>query len=125
VTFKDLKKRVSLETSTQLNKLFEKLRNKPFWIWNVKEHKQQDITTNGDCCFNHVIGLPTKESSEKPIFDYQQILHDTLVAQESNNLLKASIDGTVAAINAAAIATIVMTAILLFFITHRYHISLI
>ena len=128
MTFKDLKKRVSLETSTQLNKLFEKLRNKPFWIWNVKEHKQQDITTNGDCsCFNHVIGLPTKESSEKPIFDYQQILHNILVAQESNNLLKASIDGTVGGnyLTLVAIATIVMTAILLFFITHRYHISLI
>jgi hypothetical protein len=43
VTFKDLKKRVSLvEATTQESKILERLRNKPFWIWNVEEHKQED-----------------------------------------------------------------------------------
>jgi hypothetical protein len=72
VTFIDLKKRVRLEATTQQqqrqqhqSKLFERLHNKPFWIWNVEEHKQEDIKTNGDCCFNHIIGLPTKERMEK------------------------------------------------------------
>ncbi len=77
VTFKDLKKRVSVETTAQ-HRLFERLRNKSFWIWNVPEHRQEDIRTEGECCFNHIIGLPRKERSEKPIFDYQKILHDAL-----------------------------------------------
>jgi hypothetical protein len=28
----------------------------------------------GVCCFNHIIGLPTKEGMEKAIFDYEKIL---------------------------------------------------
>jgi hypothetical protein len=46
-------------------------------IWNIEEHKQEDIKTNGDCCFNHIIGLPTKEGMEKPMFDYEKILYDS------------------------------------------------
>jgi hypothetical protein len=40
LTFKDLKKRVSLELTQQESILFETLQNKPFWIWNIQEHKQ-------------------------------------------------------------------------------------
>jgi hypothetical protein len=57
VTFKDLKKRLTLEVTQQQIKLFERLKNKPFWIWDMEEHKQEDIKTNGDCCFNHIIDL--------------------------------------------------------------------
>jgi hypothetical protein len=61
LTFKDLKKRVSPDTtSQQQSKLFGRLKNKPFWIWNIEEHKQEDIKTKGDCCFNPIIGLPQK-----------------------------------------------------------------
>ncbi len=79
MTFKDLKKRVSssLET-THSHRLFDKLCNKPFWIWNIEQHEHEDIQTNGDCCFNHIIGLPTKERVERPIFDYQRIMCDAL-----------------------------------------------
>jgi hypothetical protein len=71
VTFKDLKKRVSLETTTQQqSKLAETLHNKPFWIWNVQEHKQEDVRTNGACCFNHINGLPSKDTVDKPLYDY-------------------------------------------------------
>jgi hypothetical protein len=75
LTFKDLKKRVTLETEQQQSGLFKRLHNKPFWIWNIEEHKQEDIKTSGDCCFNHVIGLPTKERIEKPLFDYEKLLY--------------------------------------------------
>jgi hypothetical protein len=70
MTFKDLKKRISLyKQETQANyKLFERLEDKPFWIWDQKEHKQEDNITNGDCCFNHIIGLPKKNGEEKPFF---------------------------------------------------------
>jgi hypothetical protein len=59
LTFKDLKKLVSLEAATQQqSKVFERLQDKPFWIWDKQQHKLEDIRTNGDCCFNHIIGLP-------------------------------------------------------------------
>ncbi|MFL6384351.1 MAG: hypothetical protein ACJ712_05170 [Nitrososphaeraceae archaeon] len=42
--FKDLKKRVNLETTAQnQSKLFERLEHKPFWIWDVQEYKREDI----------------------------------------------------------------------------------
>jgi hypothetical protein len=81
VTFKDLKKRVSLETTAQQqSRLTERLHNKQFWIWNVDEHKQEDIRTNGLCCFNHIIGLPQKDSVDKPLYDYEKIIFDFLVS---------------------------------------------
>ena len=89
MTFKDLKKRVNLEATTiqQQSKLAEILHNKPFWIWNIEDHKQEDIRTNGDCCFNHIIGLPTKEGEEKPLFDYEKILYDALLDNDDSNIL--------------------------------------
>ena len=87
VTFKDLKKRVTLE-SQQQTRLFESLRNKPFWYWNIEEHKKEDIKSEGNCCFNHIVGLPSKERIEKPIFDYQKILYDTLLFPDNYNSMK-------------------------------------
>ena len=66
MTFKDLKKRVTLQAAQQHIKSFERLRNKPFWIWDQKQHRQEDIKTNGYCCFNHIIGLPQKDGIDKP-----------------------------------------------------------
>ena len=74
MTFKDLKKRVALEISLHQSTLFEKLHNKPFWIWNIEEHKQEDIRSDGDCCFNHIIGLPQKDGTDTPLYDYEQII---------------------------------------------------
>ena len=93
MTFKDLKKRVSLELlpQQQYSNLFERLQNKPSWIWNIEEHKQEDIKTNGNCCFNHIIGLPTKERIEKPFFDYQKILYDALLSINNDNNNNVSI----------------------------------
>jgi hypothetical protein len=68
LTFKDLKKRVTLEAAQQQSRLFERLQNKPLWIWNTEEHKKEDIKTNGDCCFNHIIGLSQKDGIDKPLY---------------------------------------------------------
>jgi hypothetical protein len=84
VTFKDLRKRVCLEAAQQQYRLTEKLHNKPFWIWDVQEHKQEDIKTNGYCCFNHMIRLPQKDSVDKPLYDYERIIFDSLVTQSGN-----------------------------------------
>jgi hypothetical protein len=91
LTFKDLKKRVILETTLeQQSKTLERLRNKPFWIWNIEEHKIEDARTKGNCCFNHIIGLPTKGKIEKPVFDYEKILYDSLLDNNHSNILNHS-----------------------------------
>ena len=84
MTFKDLKKRVSLETTQQQPILFERLQDRPFWIWEQQQHKLEDIRTKGDCCFNHIIGLPTKEGKKKAIFDYEKILYDALLDNDNS-----------------------------------------
>jgi hypothetical protein len=33
---------------------------------------------------NHIIGLPSKDTVEKPLYDYEQIIFDSLVTQNSN-----------------------------------------
>ena len=61
VVFNGLQKLVQHSQQENTRKeLFQKLQNKPFWIRNIAEHKQEDIKTNGDCCFNHIIGLPQR-----------------------------------------------------------------
>ena len=80
MTFKDLKKRIingsSSNQQQQQAQSLDKLQNKPFWIWDIEDHKLEDIRTKGECCFNHIIGLPTKDGLEKPIFDYQELLYE-------------------------------------------------
>jgi hypothetical protein len=45
--FKDLERLVqqSEQEHNLSNQVFEKLRNKPFWIWDIEEHKQEAINT--------------------------------------------------------------------------------
>jgi len=64
--------------------IFDRLGNKRFWIWNTEEHRKEDIITGGDCCFNHIIGLPKKEGLEQPIFDYEKLIFEHL--QSHNHL---------------------------------------
>jgi hypothetical protein len=75
--------------------LYSRLKNKPFWIWSVQEHKAEDRRTGGDCCFQHIIGLPRRGNKQFPLFDYQKLIYDKL--QETNFLLirkAAGIGGT-------------------------------
>jgi terminase large subunit-like protein len=78
---------VTLKSAQEQCRLFERLRNKPFWIWDIAEHKQEDIVTNGDCCFNHIIGLPQRDGQDKPLYDYEKIIFDYLIANpfDTNN----------------------------------------
>jgi len=79
VTFRDLKKRVSITPEVeQQYKLFDRLEYRSFWIWDKTQHKADDIKNRGDCCFNHIIGLPRKDGIEKPIFDYEKKVFNTL-----------------------------------------------
>jgi hypothetical protein len=62
--------------------LYTRLQDKPFWIWDVDKHKAEDRRTKGDCCFNHIIGLPVKAGTQRPLYDYQQLIYNKL--QETN-----------------------------------------
>jgi hypothetical protein len=79
MTFKDLRKIITVSSIQQQNQttIFSS-RDKQFWIWNTEEHKVVDTITNGDCCFNHIIGLPKKNAQNKPFFDYEKMLFDIL-----------------------------------------------
>jgi hypothetical protein len=46
---------------------FEVSRDKPFWIENIEDHRREDIRTKGNCCFNHILGLPRKNGVDKPL----------------------------------------------------------
>jgi hypothetical protein len=60
------------------------LSNKPFWIWDQQHHKQEDVRNNGYCCFNHTVSLPQKDGIDKPLYDYQKIIFDSLTTKDSN-----------------------------------------
>jgi hypothetical protein len=86
--FKDLHKLVSQQQQENTRKeLFQRLQGKPFWIWDKQQHKLEDIKTDGDCCFNHIIGLPQKDGDDKPLYDYEQIIFDSLVTSNDNKHL--------------------------------------
>jgi hypothetical protein len=63
IVFKDLQKLVQhLQQENTCKELFERLQGNHFWIWNIQEHKQEDVRTNRGCCFNHIIiGLSHKD----------------------------------------------------------------
>jgi hypothetical protein len=68
------------QRSQSSSNLLDILKDKPFWIWEDKaEHIKQFKLTNGSCCFNHIVGLPTKGGREHPLFDYQKLIFDTLM----------------------------------------------
>ena len=80
MTFKDLQKLVQSQSGApeQQSQLSQRLRDKPFWIWNQQEHIQEDIRTKGDCCFNHILGLPKKDGHDMPLLPSQRMLYDSL-----------------------------------------------
>jgi hypothetical protein len=90
VTLKDLQKLVESQSDSipELQKLLTRLKDKPFWIWNQNQHRKEDIKTKGDCCFNHIIGLPKKDGIEKPMFDYEKLLYDSLLIPDFYNPLQ-------------------------------------
>ena len=85
MTFKDLQKLVQSQSGPEQSRLLQGLIDKPFWIWDQNQHKREDIGTKGDCCFNHIIGLPRKDGVEKSIFDYEKLLYDSLLIPEFYN----------------------------------------
>ena len=65
------------------------LRGLPFWIWDKEEHRQQAAATNGNCCSQHVLGLPIKNGKEFPIFGFQKQIYDYLEEYQNIWIKKA------------------------------------
>jgi hypothetical protein len=100
LTFKDLQRLIQKEQAItvtaiteqeqqenpRLSLLLSKLRNKPFWNWDIVKHKQKHKQTNGECCFNHIVGLPRKDGIPKPLFDYERLIYDCLIANNQKLL---------------------------------------
>jgi hypothetical protein len=81
VTINDLQRLVESQpdyNNPEQSKL-ERLRGKEFWWWEPSTHKYRDRVLKGDCCFNHIVGLPRKDGVKKPLFDYERMLYRTLV----------------------------------------------
>jgi hypothetical protein len=83
VTFKDLQKVIQSQSQSPeagiSKSKFLKFRGKPFWAWDPNMHKSRDKASRGHCCFNHMIGLPTKHGVRKPLFEYQEHLYLALL----------------------------------------------
>jgi hypothetical protein len=74
VTFKDLQKAIESQPDyysygSQQSETLDKLRGKSFYYWDHSKHngasKGKSRKNKNDCCFNHMIGLPTKDGIEK------------------------------------------------------------
>jgi len=80
VTFKDLQKVVQSNTNGQITSddLQARLLDKPFWIFDRGQHRQEDIRTKGECCFWHIIKPPQKDGHDMPVLPYQKNLYDAL-----------------------------------------------
>jgi hypothetical protein len=79
VTFRELQKILESQPGQGLGQL-QRLRNKPFWIWDKTRHRERHRVTKGERCFTHAIGLPKKDGKiEKPFFDYQKELYKAIM----------------------------------------------
>jgi hypothetical protein len=85
-----------LETALKQKKLekiqtqnFSRFRDCKFWIWDKEEHRLAYKRTNKQCCFNHMIGLPVKNSVSHPIYPWQKEIFDALQHHKLISILKA------------------------------------
>jgi hypothetical protein len=87
IIFKDLQKLVAAQQQESTHKqLFTRLQGKPFYIWDKQQHREEYKRADGDCCFNHIIGLPQKDGNDKPLYDYENIIYDTLSTHDHKHV---------------------------------------
>jgi hypothetical protein len=61
-----------------------RLRDKPFWVFDKQEHLRLAKESNQNCCFQHIVGCPTKSGRERPLWDYQKLIFDTLMSESGD-----------------------------------------
>jgi hypothetical protein len=81
VTFKELQKLVQSQSEPKQSQLLQRLRDKPFWIWDRDRHMQADTASIGDCWFNYIIGS-AKDGVRKPLYDYERTLYHAVLEPE-------------------------------------------
>ena len=80
MTFKDLQKLVTIANRTGAIPTSTTIEREALLDMGQDKHRREDIKTKGDCCFNLIIGLPRKDGkAEKPMFDYEKLLYDSLL----------------------------------------------
>ena len=79
----------NLQQTTSANSEWKIFRYKPFWIDDPIKHEQAFDIAAGNCCFNHIVGLPTKKWKKYPLFDYEHNLIKVLQTQKRILILKA------------------------------------
>jgi hypothetical protein len=47
--------------------------------FGMRQHLAAAELTDGQCCWNHIVGLPVKDSKEYPLFDYERTLFNSLI----------------------------------------------
>ena len=64
-----------------------------FWISDKDKHQKEFQETNGNCCFNHQIGLPTHKVTEKemPLFGYEMDIIDHIERYKDYILVKGKL----------------------------------
>jgi hypothetical protein len=79
MTFKEVQHLLESQpdyTTSQQSEMLQRVRGKPFWIWDKPTHREKDRTNRGDCCFTDIIGRPRKNGgNRKPFWDYQKMLY--------------------------------------------------
>jgi hypothetical protein len=60
----------------------------PFWMWDVKEHRQEDIRTGANVALITTQDYRRRGGRERPLYDYQKIIYDALFDPDSSNPLK-------------------------------------
>jgi hypothetical protein len=98
VTLKDLNKLIMEKQAAlaleqqQKNPFLESLKGCAFWRWELQlldTHKE--LYRSGKCqCFNCIIGWPSKNGVDLPLFDYEQTLLDTLEHESKYILVRKS-----------------------------------
>jgi len=72
------------------NNILDVFVGKPFWIADKQKHELVYLITNGQCCFNHIIGLPIKNGIEHPIYNYELDVVDKIENNRNVWIKKAS-----------------------------------
>ena len=78
-----------IQTNDKISSNLQQIRGKPFWIEDPIQHEEHWHYTAGQCCFNHIIGLPVKDGETKQIFDYEVEIYKYLQAYKHIWLKKA------------------------------------
>jgi hypothetical protein len=99
MTWKELRRMKNMQEaasqqSDKMQILKSRLTERPFWIWTASQHngagRSKNYFTKGNCCFNHIIGLPSKNGQGMPMFLYERILYLALTQDSYLNSIVIS-----------------------------------